>query len=81
VLVVEASIKPFISLVWAGVVILLVGFLVTLVRRVPEAGEMGSVPAAYGVADGVPMPWENTNSPPSQPVVSNTQTAIVNERR
>jgi len=37
VLIVEASIKPFINLVWSGVIILLVGFLVTVVRRAQEA--------------------------------------------
>ncbi len=36
-LVVEASIKPYINLVWSGVIILLVGFLVTIVRRAQEA--------------------------------------------
>jgi cytochrome c-type biogenesis protein CcmF len=42
VLVVEASIKPYINLVWAGVIILLVGFLVTIVRRAAEAGQTGT---------------------------------------
>jgi cytochrome c-type biogenesis protein CcmF len=37
VLVAEASIKPYINLVWSGVIILLVGFLVTIVRRAQEA--------------------------------------------
>jgi cytochrome c-type biogenesis protein CcmF len=37
VLVVEASVKPFINLVWAGVLILLLGFVVTIVRRAKEA--------------------------------------------
>jgi cytochrome c-type biogenesis protein CcmF len=37
VLVVEASIKPFINLVWSGVIIVLVGFLVTIIRRSKEA--------------------------------------------
>ncbi|MEW6510710.1 MAG: cytochrome c-type biogenesis CcmF C-terminal domain-containing protein [Bacteroidota bacterium] len=37
VLVAEASVKPFINLVWSGVIILLVGFLVTTVRRAQEA--------------------------------------------
>lgn len=36
-LVVEASVKPYINLVWSGVIILLVGFLVTIVRRAQEA--------------------------------------------
>jgi cytochrome c-type biogenesis protein CcmF len=37
VLVVEASVKPFINLVWTGVIILIVGLLVTIVRRSQEA--------------------------------------------
>lgn len=37
VLVVEASIKPYINLVWNGVIILMVGFIVTIVRRAREA--------------------------------------------
>jgi cytochrome c-type biogenesis protein CcmF len=37
VLVVEASVKPFINLVWAGVLVLLLGFIVTIVRRAREA--------------------------------------------
>ena len=37
VLVAEASVKPFINLVWSGVIIVLVGFLVTIVRRSQEA--------------------------------------------
>jgi len=57
VLVVEASIKPYINLVWAGVIILLVGFLVTIVRRAAEAGQTGSseqedVPQASPEAGG-----------------------------
>jgi hypothetical protein len=37
VLMVEASTKPAINLVWAGVIIMLVGFGVTIVRRAQEA--------------------------------------------
>jgi cytochrome c-type biogenesis protein CcmF len=37
VLVVEASVKPYINLVWNGVIILTVGFIVTIVRRSQEA--------------------------------------------
>jgi cytochrome c-type biogenesis protein CcmF len=37
ILVVEASVKPFINMVWSGVIIVLVGFLVTIVRRSQEA--------------------------------------------
>ncbi len=37
ILVVEASIKPYINLVWNGVIIIIVGFIVTIVRRTQEA--------------------------------------------
>lgn len=37
VLVVEASIKPMINLVWMGTVTLVVGFLLTIIRRAQEA--------------------------------------------
>lgn len=37
VLIVEASVKPYINLVWSGVIVLLVGFIVTIVRRAQEA--------------------------------------------
>jgi len=37
VLVVEASVKPLINLVWVGTVTLVVGFFLTIVRRVKEA--------------------------------------------
>ena len=36
-LVVEASIKPMINLVWAGTVTLIIGFVLTIMRRVSEA--------------------------------------------
>jgi cytochrome c-type biogenesis protein CcmF len=36
-LIVEASVKPYINLVWSGVIVLLVGFLVTIMRRAQEA--------------------------------------------
>lgn len=36
-LVVEASIKPMINLVWVGTVTLVVGFLLTIIRRAQEA--------------------------------------------
>jgi cytochrome c-type biogenesis protein CcmF len=36
-LVVEASVKPYINLVWMGTITLLVGFILTIVRRVQEA--------------------------------------------
>jgi cytochrome c-type biogenesis protein CcmF len=37
ILVVEASIKPYINLVWMGTVTLVVGFIITIIRRVQEA--------------------------------------------
>ncbi|MEK6649403.1 MAG: cytochrome c-type biogenesis CcmF C-terminal domain-containing protein [Bacteroidota bacterium] len=36
-LVIEASVKPYINLVWVGTVTLVVGFLLTIIRRVQEA--------------------------------------------
>jgi cytochrome c-type biogenesis protein CcmF len=36
-LLVEASLKPYINLVWVGTVTLMVGFLLTIIRRVEEA--------------------------------------------
>jgi cytochrome c-type biogenesis protein CcmF len=36
-LVVEASVKPYINLVWMGTVTLVVGFIITIIRRVQEA--------------------------------------------
>ncbi len=38
-LVVEASIKPYINLVWMGTITLVVGFVLTIIRRVQEAKE------------------------------------------
>jgi len=40
VLVVDVSIKPLINLVWAGVIVLLAGFLITIIRRAPEGAQM-----------------------------------------
>jgi cytochrome c-type biogenesis protein CcmF len=40
-LVVEASIKPMINLVWAGTITLIVGFLLTILRRSEEARRNG----------------------------------------
>jgi len=37
VLIVEASVKPFINLLWAGTVILFLGFVVSILRRAKEA--------------------------------------------
>ncbi|MCS7230044.1 MAG: cytochrome c-type biogenesis CcmF C-terminal domain-containing protein [Candidatus Kryptonium sp.] len=36
VLVIEASVKPFINLVWFGVLVMLAGFIVSMVRRISE---------------------------------------------
>jgi cytochrome c-type biogenesis protein CcmF len=36
-LLIEASVKPYINLVWVGTVTLVLGFLITIVRRVAEA--------------------------------------------
>ncbi|HZY10615.1 MAG TPA: cytochrome c biogenesis protein CcsA [Bacteroidota bacterium] len=38
-LIIEASVKPFINLVWMGTVTLIVGFVITIIRRVQEARE------------------------------------------
>src|SRR3990172_5568593 len=43
-LVVEASIKPMINLVWMGTVTLVVGFFLTIVRRVQEARQKWPTP-------------------------------------
>ncbi|MCX6143266.1 MAG: cytochrome c biogenesis protein CcsA [Ignavibacteriales bacterium] len=40
-LIIEASIKPMINLVWAGTITLVIGFLLTIVRRVEEAKREG----------------------------------------
>ena len=37
VLTVTASIKPFISFVWIGIVIMVFGFFVSVARRLPES--------------------------------------------
>jgi cytochrome c-type biogenesis protein CcmF len=37
VLTIEATIKPYINLVWIGTVTLIVGFLLTIIRRAREA--------------------------------------------
>jgi len=42
-LVAEASIKPYINLVWVGTITLIVGFVVTIVRRIRESGLPGRV--------------------------------------
>lgn len=36
VLVIEASVKPFINLVWFGVLVMLAGFVVSMIRRISE---------------------------------------------
>jgi len=38
-LVVEASVKPFINLVWMGTALLIGGFLITIVRRIQEVSK------------------------------------------
>lgn len=43
-LVIEASIKPMINLVWAGTVTLIIGFVLTIMRRVEEARRQGERP-------------------------------------
>lgn len=40
-LIIEASIKPMINLVWAGTVTLIVGFILTIMRRIEEARRQG----------------------------------------
>jgi cytochrome c-type biogenesis protein CcmF len=74
VLVVEASVKPLINLVWAGVIILLVGFIVTIFRRSREGLESREVAVRQGMGDVTPMPYVNTNSAPNHPVASNRAT-------
>ncbi|MCW8822682.1 MAG: hypothetical protein OQK63_01265, partial [Ignavibacteriaceae bacterium] len=37
ILSVTASIKPFVNLVWAGVVIMVVGFFISMARRLKES--------------------------------------------
>lgn len=39
-LVVEASLKPFISVVWAGIIILLIGFTIARARRAKDARKL-----------------------------------------
>lgn len=41
-LVIEASLKPMINLVWVGTVTLLIGFFMTIIRRLGEARSTGS---------------------------------------
>jgi cytochrome c-type biogenesis protein CcmF len=74
VLIVEASIKPLINLVWAGVIILLVGFLVTIVRRSREGLESRRERSVQGLGELTPMPYVNTNSPPNHAVTSSRTT-------
>jgi cytochrome c-type biogenesis protein CcmF len=40
-LVIEASVKPMINLVWAGTITLIIGFLLTIARRTEEARNQG----------------------------------------
>ncbi|MBN1447504.1 MAG: cytochrome c biogenesis protein CcsA [Bacteroidetes bacterium] len=48
-LVVQASLKPFMSFVWAGIIILIVGFIVAWSRRTKEARKLES----YEIPDDV----------------------------
>jgi cytochrome c-type biogenesis protein CcmF len=50
VLMAEASVKPFINLVWSGLIIVMVGFLVTIVRRGQEAS-LTAADAAVAAAE------------------------------
>ncbi len=36
VLSIEASIKPFINLVWSGVILMVIGFIISVVKRTKE---------------------------------------------
>lgn len=45
ILVVEASIKPFISLVWIGIILMMIGFTVAMLRRARDARSMAVVPS------------------------------------
>jgi cytochrome c-type biogenesis protein CcmF len=45
-LVVEASIKPYINLVWVGTVTLVIGFFLTILRRVSESRLKANVESA-----------------------------------
>jgi len=81
VLVVEASIKPLINLVWSGVIILLLGFLLTIIRRAPEGALMQTGPEDQGEGEETPMPYEKTSSPPNQPVSKRRRTPPVRAAR
>jgi hypothetical protein len=37
ILYVSASIKPFINLVWIGIAVMVFGFLISVIRRLPES--------------------------------------------
>lgn len=59
VLVVEASIKPFISLVWIGIIMMMIGFTVAMFRRARDARSLAVVasPEPVAVPDaGAPVP-------------------------
>ncbi|CUS97024.1 heme lyase CcmF/NrfE family subunit [Candidatus Chrysopegis kryptomonas] len=43
VLVIEASVKPFINLVWFGVIIVLAGFIISMIRRISEVKKPSKV--------------------------------------
>ena len=52
VLVVEASIKPYINLVWNGVILLMIGFIITIVRRAQESRLKSQATLAGGPESG-----------------------------
>jgi cytochrome c-type biogenesis protein CcmF len=54
ILVAEVSVKPFINLVWSGVIVLVVGFLVTIVRRSREARLKDQGSGGDGIEDNAP---------------------------
>jgi cytochrome c biogenesis factor len=54
VLVVDVSIKPLINLVWAGVIVLLAGFLITIIRRAPEGAQMRTESEPQGEGEVTP---------------------------
>jgi cytochrome c-type biogenesis protein CcmF len=81
VLVVEASIKPLINLVWAGVIVLLAGFLITIFRRAPEGAQMVADAELQGAGEVTPTPYVNTSSPPSHPVTKTSTTPAARAAR
>jgi hypothetical protein len=61
-LVVEASVKPFISFVWLGIILMVVGFAIARGRRARDARKLG----AYEITDDVhrrPLPQSQQPEP------------------